>query len=338
MARIILSFFVIILSIYLTEQTYFLKQEYIDNINHVASTWKAGMNFDPDTSEEYLTGLLGSKGVVRDVSKIKSRLKTHDSAYKTNMKIPKYFDSRLFWRHCTTIGEVRDQGNCGSCWAFGTTGAFADRLCIATNGEFNQLISAEELAFCCHLCGNGCNGGYPIKAWTYFKYHGIVSGGNYNTTDGCQPYKISPCLHHEEGETACDKRPMAKNQKCIKTCYGDNSLDYSNDHKYTRDAYNLAYETIQKDIIAYGPIEASFDVYDDFFNYKSGVYVKSENATYKGGHAVKLIGWGVEHGVDYWLLVNSWGYKWGNNGLFKIRRGTNECEIDDSTTGGVPVV
>lgn len=57
-----------------------------------------------------------------------------------------------------------------------------------------------------------------------------------------------------------------------------------------------------------------------------------------GGHAVKLIGWGEEFGTPYWLLVNSWNEEWGDNGLFKIRRGTNECGIDNSTTGGVPVV
>lgn len=67
--------------------------------------------------------------------------------------------------------------------AHGTTGAFADRLCIATDGEFNELISAEELTFCCHTCGFGCNGGNPLKAWKYFKRHGVVTGGNYNTTD-----------------------------------------------------------------------------------------------------------------------------------------------------------
>jgi len=68
-----------------------------------------------------------------------------------------------------------------------------------------------------------------------------------------------------------------------------------------------------------------------------GVYIRSENASYLGGHAVKLIGWGEEYGVPYWLMVNSWNSSWGDQGLFKIQRGTNECGIDNSTTGGVPV-
>lgn len=53
---------------------------------------------------------------------------------------------------------------------------------------------------------------------------------------------------------------------------------------------------------------------------------------------MKLIGWGEEFGVPYWLLMNSWNEEWGDEGLFKIRRGTNECGIDNSTTGGVPVI
>lgn len=65
--------------------------------------------------------------------------------------------------------------------------------------------------------------------------------------------------------------------------------------------------------------------------------MKSENATLLGGHAVKLIGWGEENGVPYWLMVNSWNPDWGDNGLFKIQRGTNECNVDNSTTAGVPV-
>lgn len=66
--------------------------------------------------------------------------------------------------------------------------------------------------------------------------------------------------------------------------------------------------------------------------------MKTENATQLGGHAVKLIGWGEEMGIPYWLVMNSWNDFWGDNGLFKIRRGTNECGFDNSTTAGVPVI
>lgn len=66
--------------------------------------------------------------------------------------------------------------------------------------------------------------------------------------------------------------------------------------------------------------------------------MKTANQTYLGLHSVKLIGWGEENGVPYWLAVNSWNNDWGDNGLFKIRHGTNECNIDNSVSAGVPVV
>lgn len=69
-----------------------------------------------------------------------------------------------------------------------------------------------------------------------------------------------------------------------------------------------------------------------------GVYQKTEDALYLGAHSVKLIGWGEENNVPYWLIVNSWGEQFGNNGLFKIRRGNNECGIEEEPTAGVPLV
>jgi len=51
-----------------------------------------------------------------------------------------------------------------------------------------------------------------------------------------------------------------------------------------------------------------------------------------------MIGWGTEKDVPYWLLVNSWSENWGNKGTFKIRRGTNECDIDENTTSGIPAI
>ncbi|VVC44181.1 Cysteine peptidase, cysteine active site,Peptidase C1A, papain C-terminal,Peptidase C1A [Cinara cedri] len=327
----------IMLCVYQTEQTYFLQTDFINKINEEATTWKAGVNFNPKTTKEYILHLLGSKGVQLPNLSNSKLYKTNDVTYE-KLIIPKKFDSRKQWSRCTTIGRIRDQGHCGSCWAFATSSAFADRLCIATNGNFNELLSADELTFCCHLCGFGCRGGYPIRAWNYFHRHGLVTGGNYNTTEGCEPYTVSPCPYDKYGNNTCYGKPIEKNHNCKKMCYGDKTIDYKTDHKYTRDYYYLTYTSIQKDVLVYGPIEASFNVYDDFLNYKSGIYVKTENATYLGGHAVKLIGWGEDKGIPYWLMVNSWNEDWGEKGLFKIRRGTNECGIDNSTTGGVPVV
>ncbi|XP_050426774.1 cathepsin B-like [Adelges cooleyi] len=334
MSTVIILLSVVLFSIYQTEQAHFLTDDYINKINDEATTWKASKSFPSNTSVEYFKSMLGSKGVGKSSN---GPMKTEDPNYDNFHHIPRKFDARKKWRHCHTIGQVRNQGNCGSDWALSTTSAFSDRLCIATDGKFNQLLSAEQLTFCCHLCGFGCYGGWPIIAWMYFKYHGIVTGGDYGSNEGCQPYRVAPCTFDERGNNSCSAQPVEDNHSCYRECYGDSDIDYNEDHVYTRDAYQLTAAMIQKDVMAYGPVEASFDVYDDFISYESGVYVKTENATYLGGHSVKLIGWGVDWDVPYWLMVNSWDSDWGVKGTFKIRRGTNECGIEDSVTGGVPI-
>ena len=88
--------------------------------------------------------------------------------------------------------------------------------------------------------------------------------------------------------------------------------------------------------MTYGPVEAAFTVYADFPTYKSGVY-KHVSGGMLGGHAIKIIGWGVENGQDYWIVVNSWNETWGDNGTFKIARGDDECGIEDGiVAGGAP--
>lgn len=90
---------------------------------------------------------------------------------------------------------------------------------------------------------------------------------------------------------------------------------------------------IKSEIYANGPMETDFTVYNDFFNYASGVYQHVYGA-YAGGHAVKILGWGTENGVDYWLCANSWGTGWGLDGFFKIKQG--DCGIDDTVYACTP--
>ncbi len=72
------------------------------------------------------------------------------------------------------------------------------------------------------------------------------------------------------------------------------------------------------EIYNHGSVEAGFMVYKDFLHYRSGVY-QHVSGDQLGGHAVRLVGWGEENGVPYWLAANSWNTDWGDNGFFKVR-------------------
>jgi len=82
-------------------------------------------------------------------------------------------------------------------------------------------------------------------------------------------------------------------------------------------------------------MEGAFTVYEDFFNYKSGVYYHVSGGV-AGGHAIKVLGWGVENGLNYWLCANSWGTSWGLTGFFKIKQG--DCGINQQVYGCTPSV
>ena len=92
---------------------------------------------------------------------------------------------------------------------------------------------------------------------------------------------------------------------------------------------------MKQEIYAYGPISVIFTVYEDFMVYKSGVYQHVSGAKL-GLHAVKMLGWGIENGVSYWLCVNSWNTEWGEQGFFRILLGKNHCGIENGGMAGIP--
>merc|ERR1712243_540613 len=100
------------------------------------------------------------------------------------------------------------------------------------------------------------------------------------------------------------------------------------DKTYGRKSYSLKRDVkeIQIELKTNGPAEAAFTVYEDFPNYKSGVYQHVDGKPL-GGHAIRLLGWGEENGTPYWLVANSWNYDWGDGGTFKILRGSDHLEL-----------
>merc|ERR1719313_422515 len=106
--------------------------------------------------------------------------------------IPTDFDSETNWPQCAKIiGDIRDQSNCGCCWAFAGAEAASDRMCISTNATIMYPLSAEDVCFCgSGLFSQGCNGGQISTPWNYIKRTGAVTGGQYQ---GSGPFGAGLC-------------------------------------------------------------------------------------------------------------------------------------------------
>jgi cathepsin B len=306
----------------------------INFINESQNDWVAGVNtkFEQATVKEvkYLLGTFLT-------SHEELRKKVPFIEVEELQGLPEEYDARVQYPNCESIKEIRDQSTCGSCWAFSAAEVMSDRICIHSNQTLQTRVSPQQLVSCCKDCGHGCNGGWPLKAFNYWGQTGIVTGGLYGQyAQTCMPYVFPPCDHHVDGKYGpCgSSKPTPE---CSLRCNSSYNVPFLQDKTYGTSYGVPKKETsIQQEIVSHGPVSAAFMVYDDFLTYKSGVYRKTKGAKQLGGHAVKIIGYGVENGTKYWLVVNSWNEGWGDKGLFKIARGGNECGIEEEIVAGVP--
>ena len=264
-----------------------ISQEMVNKLRSKPSTWEAYNPMENPLKEYTHDQLLNMLGTY---------IVPTNGDYKRPQVVatPSQFDAREQWP--SYVHAIRDQQSCGSCWAFGASEALSDRFAIASAGKFNEVLSPEDMVSC-DQNDYGCGGGYMDKAWQYLEEHGIV-------TDKCFPYTAgsgveAPCA------SKCVDGAEFKKFKCQKgSIVNPRTVD-----------------EIKSELYTHGPLEGAFTVYEDFFNYKSGVY-QHKFGGIAGGHAIKVLGYGTdENGTDYWLCANSWGAGWGEKGFFRIKQG-----------------
>lgn len=227
--------------------------------------------------------------------------KDNECIPENDTEVPESFD----WRDEGVVTPVKNQGRCGSCWAFASLAAIESAYLLAGRTDDPDFDLAEQMLLSCTR-GNGCYGGTSYRAFDFVS-------ANFATDEDAMPYR------GRNGR--CPRRlgrlPEAAviDDFCIRSKF-----------RYTRSAKKeeLTDDDLMKSLVEFGPLYVGVDSNPLISrNYRGGV-MDDDSCTTDINHAVLLVG----YTPDAWIIKNSWGQRWGEDGYFRLARGKNMCGIN----------
>ncbi|KFM62597.1 Dipeptidyl peptidase 1, partial [Stegodyphus mimosarum] len=286
----------------------------VNEINRLQKSWTAFAY--PELRNISMSDLIKRAGG------LKSRIYSPPPPFQENLKLDKSLSqlpAEFDWRNVNGINfvsPVRNQGECGSCYAFSSLAMLESRLRIMTNNTLKVVFSPQDIVSCSEY-SQGCEGGFPY-----------VIAGKYAQDFGVLPETCYPYEGHDDvcSVAKCKRFYVAK-------------------YKYVGGFFGGCNEELMKlDLLQNGPVTVAFEVYPDFMYYSSGIYHHTGvgaryNPFHLVNHGVLITGYGTDNatGEKFWIVKNSWGTGWGEEGYFRIRRGTNECNIESMAVSAIPI-
>jgi len=212
------------------------------------------------------------------------------------------------WRDRKVVSPVKDQGQCGSCWAFSVVENLESVWMLTKNMTADTMpaLAPQQLVDCSDL-DLGCNGGNPPFAYQYVLDYGLETNADY-------PYTASG------GSCDYNKADTYATMKTWKwaTSYGDET-------------------TLQQNLVSWAPLSICVDA-SNWQDYSSGVLSGSDCCwACMLDHCVQLVGYnaGASAATPYWIVRNSWGTDWGVNGYIWVEMGKNSCGLTDEATSTI---
>lgn len=218
------------------------------------------------------------------------------------------------WREHGIVGSVKNQEQCGSCWAFSAVGTLESQIMKLTNNTTD--LSEQNMVDCLkHFylpdskqnCCSGCQGGEMYAVYEFLKYR---QNGK-DETEKLYPY-------------------VGKDQSCS---FSINNTDYTKLNVTGYVALPTNNELImQNTLYNIGPLSVGVDANTDWQTYKGGIYDPNDengcsSSIYDQDHGVIVVGYGEENNVKYWIIRNSWSENWGEKGYMRLIRGKNACGV-----------